>query len=608
MASVTLPINDPGRRSRFFRNADPGTRVFAIAYLILLPVFLAPLFMTPFLPGLDMPFHLSMADMLAKNGRAGSPYGPFYSGTPGLAPYAAHYLALLLFSKFMPLAAAHKVVIGMYVAGMPASAAALLRACRRSPIPALLAFPMAYNLTLHYGFVSFALSIPVVLWMLALLTRFLTQPAFSARLWGGTAAVAVLAFLCHLQNFLYALCAALAFVAFSGAPFRRRLQSLTALLPCLLSLAWWQVRARFEGDPLQQKKTFAFAWDAIKAARLSDMEGGRRTVLADIRLRIADLDGHVLRGFSDNVDVKACQVLFVVIVGYIFLGLVAAVLPAPAQGRPQMRIAGWVAFLGALLAYFGLPHHLTAFELMTFSPRFAVLAAATVLLVVPGSLARLTLPMQIVLVLPALAFGGLYGRTLIVHYKLYGKEIADFASVLAKTPPGGKALGLVFDRQSRVMRIESALVGLPNLYPAVRVAPTSMVPLAYCGMRHIPCRQAVPLVAMPDPGHWNPGLFRPGEALKFFDYFFVRSPPPRGIFGPFASRFALIAHEGSWTVYRGLPPAPSAVPAKPAAVVPAAAVPAAAVPAAVVPPGASPTPGRAVPPKRASAATGANKN
>ncbi len=535
----------------FGKELDPERRLFWIAYLALLPFYLAPLFVTPFLPGLDLPFHLSMADMLAKNGREGSPYGPFYVGTPGLAPYAAHYLALWLFSRVMPLVAAHKVVIALYVAGMPAAAGSLLGACRRSRIPALLAFPLAYNLTLHYGFVSFAISIPVLLWMLAALTKILVSDRLSARGWLVTAAVAVLSFLCHLQNFLYSLCAALAFVAFSGVSWKRRLQALAALLPAVGSLTWWHLHARFVGDPTGQKKTLAFAWNALKAARLQDMDYGTRPILKDIKYRIDDLPAHVLRGFTDLVDEKACRALFVVIAAYILLGLLGLVVAfEPSAGRPRMRVAGWVAFGGALLAYFGLPHHLQAFELMTFSPRFAVLAAVMVLLVVPGSLINFTGAARVLLVLPAVALGALYGKELIHHYRLYGQEVADFQAVLEKTPPGGKALGLVYDRQSRVMRIESALLGLPNLYPAVKSAPGSMIPLSYCGMRHIPCRRKEPLVALPDPGAWQPNLFRPEDALRFFDYFFVRSPPPRPIFGAFTNRVEVLARQGTWIVYR----------------------------------------------------------
>jgi hypothetical protein len=554
----------------YFNELEPDRRLFWTSYLVLLPLFLAPLFVTRFLPGLDLPFHLSMVDMLIKGGEAGSPYAPFYVGTPGVAPYAAHYLALWLLSSVMTLATAHKVVVVLYVAGMPAAAASLLGACGRSRIPALLGFPLAYNLTLHYGFVGFAISLPIVLWFLAELTKLLTADEWAWRRWVFTALLGVTAFLCHLQNFAYGMCAALAFIAFAGVGWRRRAGGLGALVPSLAALGWWQVSARFTADPLQQKKTFAYAWSALKAARSSDLLGGKRSLLDDLTTRIEHIPGHLLRGFMDHVDVAAARALLWVIAAYIALGVVGIWDYAERPLRPRMRIAGWIAFLGAVFAYLALPHHLPVLELMTFSPRFAVLAVLVGLLVVPASLKKIGGVARLFVLLPALAFCGIYGQQIVKHYRLYGQEIADFVTVLEKTPPGGKALGLVFDRTSRVMRIESALVGLPNLYPVVRRSPTSMVSLAYCGMRHIPCRRKEPLVPLPDPGPWDPRIARPEDAIFFFDYFFVRSPPPGyPVFGSLIDRVELTAQEGSWRAYRRKPgatrPPKPAVQAKPAA-------------------------------------------
>ena len=134
----------------------PDGWCFGVAYVLLLPFFLAPLFATRLLPGLDLPFHLAAADMLSKVGHPDSPYAPFYGGGLRIAPYAAHFLALAAFGKAMNLLAAHKLILVLYVGGLPLAMASLLAACKRSRIPALLAFPLAYNLSLHYGFVSFA--------------------------------------------------------------------------------------------------------------------------------------------------------------------------------------------------------------------------------------------------------------------------------------------------------------------------------------------------------------------------------------------------------------------------------------------------------------------
>jgi hypothetical protein len=222
-----------------------------------------------------------------------------------------------------------------------------------------------------------------------------------------------------------------------------------------------------------------------------------------------------------------------------------------------MRIAGWIAFGGALLAYYGLPHHLRAFELMTFYPRFSVLLVLMGLVVIPAGLRRLDGAGSFLLVAPAVVLGALYGDELVRHYRYYDAEMAEFSTVVRRAAPGRRALGLVYNRYSRVMRIESALVGIPNLYPALRPALQSMNPLVYCGMRHMPCRNRPGRPPLPDPGVWSPQYFNPDAALEAFDYFFVRSPPPgKPIFGEAIHRLRLVAQSGSWLLYEKLPPPP----------------------------------------------------
>jgi hypothetical protein len=46
---------------------DADALIFGVCFLALLPLYLAPLFVTLILPGLDLPFHLALADMLGKH-------------------------------------------------------------------------------------------------------------------------------------------------------------------------------------------------------------------------------------------------------------------------------------------------------------------------------------------------------------------------------------------------------------------------------------------------------------------------------------------------------------------------------------------------------------
>jgi hypothetical protein len=65
---------------------------------------------------------------------------------------------------------------------------------------------------------------------------------------------------------------------------------------------------------------------------------------------------------------------------------------------------------------------------------------------------------------------------------------------------------------------------------------------------------------LPAPSAWSPGSLQPEAAIDFFDYFFVRLPPNRPIFGDDLKRLDLIAQQGSWLVYARKP---GPVPAQP---------------------------------------------
>jgi hypothetical protein len=526
---------------------------FAVGYAILLPFFLAPLFATRLLPGLDLPFHIAAADLLSKLGRPDSPYAPYYEGGLRVAPYAAHFVALVLLGKVMSLLAAHKLIIVLYVGGLPLAAASLLAACRRNRVPALLAFPLAYNLTLHYGFISFALSLPVVLLLLSAVARLaLARDRRRAVTWWLiTAATAFLLYLCHLQNFLYGICAASAFAALVPPSWRRKLFALVALLPSLAALAHWH----FSSPPVtgQARLSFALAWSFLKRHRLGDL--GRQTLAADLWHRILLIPSHAMRAFVDEINVPACKVLCLIMAVYAVVGLLVG-LRRWRDGSPFRRIhlavAGAIAFFGALGAYLALPHHLQEMELMTFFPRFSVLVLLMFLVLVPGGLLRLRGVLAVLLPLPAVVFGMVYGRQLYLHYRAYGAEVAGFVEVAEKTPAGGKALGLVFDRRSQVMQVESALVGVPDFYPALRPAPGSMVPPAYCGLRHMPCRPKVARDFATNP--WAPATFAPGKMLEIFDYFFVRSIPPGfDLFRGYHGMVDVIAISGTWAAFRRRP-------------------------------------------------------
>jgi len=147
-------------------------------------------------------------------------------------------------------------------------------------------------------------------------------------------------------------------------------------------------------------------------------------------------------------------------------------------------------------------------------------------------------------------FCALYGRELTKHYRQYGDEVADFIKLVDLIPPGQKVFGLIYDRSSKTMRIESAMLGLPNFYPALHPGPGSMVPLLYCGMRHIPCRRKGQFEGQ-DYSPWGPWVNVPSKTIPFFGYFLARAAPPANdLFHEGAPAVEVLASRGGWTLYR----------------------------------------------------------
>jgi hypothetical protein len=161
------------------------------------------------------------------------------------------------------------------------------------------------------------------------------------------------------------------------------------------------------------------------------------------------------------------------------------------------------------------------------------------------------------LALPALVLGVAWGLQLLDHYRAYAAETADFRHIVAAMEPGKKAVNMPFERRSRVMRVESALMGLVSFYPVLKPAPGSMVPLMYCDMQHMPCvskKPAKPAEPLPDPSPWLPDRLDMEKATKFYDYFVVRSAPPgRDLFGKHRGRVEVILQRGQWTLWKRKP-------------------------------------------------------
>lgn len=509
---------------------------------LLLPAFLVPLFVTPVLPSLDGPFHLAMADMLSKAGSDASPYADFYSPRFWPVPPALPWLTLTLLNQILSPTNALKLLVGVYIASLPLTVALFSRRLGGAVTPALLAFPLTYNIGLHYGFIGYTFSLPILFVTLTHAAILLDEKSAPLRASAWLAASGSLLYGFHLETYVLGLVAVLALLAtIRSSPLRRWLTGLS-LLPSIALFAIWHLGTPYLRAPAQ--RTLGDAFSALVATRKAEVAG---SWIVEVLGRLEAIPTHLLRGFRDGSDRIASLWILVVIVAYAMFALKPSF--RSASNHP-LRWAQPTLFVIALAAYLTLPHHFDSYEAMSVAPRLAPLVVAAAIVALPLRTATRLSPSRIMRMLYAIVLlvGLTFAAVVVRQYYRFSQEVADFHDVLTRVPKGGRVVGLVFDAESKVMNVDSIFRGVPSLYVALKPAASSMVALRYCGMRHFPCLPTARAASVPAPNPWTPAQFDASAAFNFFDYILVRGRVPKGLF-PRGS-VVKIAKRGAWLAYR----------------------------------------------------------
>jgi hypothetical protein len=509
-------------------------------------LYLAPLFVTRFLPAFDLPHHLAIVDALSKAGDPASPYARHFEVGLEFAPFALHIVVLRALAVVLPLAVAAKTLVGFVVLALPLATARLLRLSGRDTTPALLAFPLVYSLPLHYGLIAFVAALPFLVWMLAEASHesgWRERPVAQAVILG---ALALVTFFAHLEAWAVGVAGAAVAVLFAAAPWRARVCGLAALAPSLLACVFY-LTTRASGASDVGGASLVRALLDARARELAE-----RGLLADLagRVRVAPLS--VLRGFNDGSDVLAAQVFFGLIVAGILFGAARWWRRRP-LARPRLAPSAGLV-LAAAGAYFGLPHHAPP-DAFSVYPRFAVVLALLLLVTIPAYPFRISGRSRNAALTLVTVLATIHGLNVVRQYAAFGHELDDFARVLDQSPAGLASGGLVFDAESRVMNVGGIFTGVPAYYVTERAAPRSSTWLYYCAWPQLPCQVRHPEKAAPLPFFSYPAEFNASRALKDLDLLFVRGgPPAAALFGADAPRVRLLATDGAWRAFVRRPP------------------------------------------------------
>jgi hypothetical protein len=493
--------------------------LFAVAASLLALLCLWPIWSQRFLPMQDYPQHLFLSFVLHSWDDPRLDWSA-YRAELRVAPYSLEYWLVGGFARVVPIEAAGKLLVSLYVLGM---AALVARAARRvpadrTPWALLLLFPLVFNQTYYLGFVNYLLALPLLFLALYDLEALAEGPVGPLRALRHAAWLGLL-FLCHpFAALLYlGFGSVLALAGRSDAARRRRV--LGALVPFALVVGAWALGLR-EAPSSSVHSAWALLW--WPAGRV-------------LRFLALPLTGMRLR---DGVDVPSLALWSAAIL----LLFVCARRGSPGPRRRDPELV-WVAL--ALAGYGALPFWLGYYAF--FNLRLAAVAALALVL----WCAPLRVPRAAGLALAVLC-AGLVAASARISDRV-GDETAELLPVLAQMEPNARVLPIYVDPTGRVLERDVFPVHVhDHNYYHVRVGgganpnlfPNPMLPV-----------QLAPGLVLPAVDE-RPGAppFAWDEYAPYYRYVLVRGARPP-LHAYLAARLAVRARSGAWALYEN-PPTP----------------------------------------------------
>jgi len=502
---------------------EPGFRpVFAA----LLAAAVAPLWVSRYLPMIDLPSHLALVHILRHLDDPALPFRLFFGLKGEFTPYVGYYWALRALGTVTPLEVANRLFLTSYVAALAGSTLGLARAMGRSSWLALFSLPLAYTFEFHMGFASYLAALALMMGSLALyawrLQRRVNGPVGEALL----ILLPVACLVCHPQPYAFFLAGLGVLVAFfPGA----RLAALLRAAPSAALFAWWLrgLVLRGRGDvPL----TAAVSFDPFST-------------------RIADVGRHLLDQFSDPFDVAILAALAAL---WAWAMLISSRDRASSIGTRRV----WAATILAgdsLAAYLQMPTHAALMQFIHH--RYATLTALLMAVAVPLAPGRAPRAWRAVLASACLA----HVAYLSVQFIRFDAATGDFRALADRVERGSCVAMVGGYVEGGVMRDPTAyghFAGYVTLWrdvvPGFTFAGTRHSPFAYLtaqGRVSRSIREAALPEVRAEGRHVEMGTLYAAYG-GFYRYFLIpRHRDPKDLFGPAATRLVRIAESGPLALY-----------------------------------------------------------
>lgn len=220
---------------------------FRITVIALTAAYLVPIWGFTYFPSQDGPAHLENAWMLRHWFEPGRDFAAYYALTLEPLPNWFSHATLALFMVAFPPLIAEKVLLSGYVLLFVGAVLYLLGSVsRRHRLFVLLALPFAYHLFVLKGFWNFAISVPVLLFILGYWWR-RRERLLDRRIAVAINLLLVLLYFCHLVSAVVGIGCLFVFLSLQGRLRPGAIARALALLAPATALPIWYVCSRDVG-------------------------------------------------------------------------------------------------------------------------------------------------------------------------------------------------------------------------------------------------------------------------------------------------------------------------------------------------------------------------
>jgi hypothetical protein len=489
-----------------------------IAVLVLVnAVFLLSM---PLLPFIDLPNHLAEATIYRFYNEDGNVLANYYQPTPWYFPNTFH---TVFCSLFPDVEIGNKVFHILCVLLLQVSMFVVIRQLNGNPWYGMLGALFTYNYNLTYGFVGFAISIPVLILLFYLIIRDFEKDTLTLK--AGIAGLLILLFLMHAQNALFGL---LLFGFLNLYKFRASLKQLLVrglLIPLpliILIFTWWFTRG---GE--KEGSTAGYLVEYYKAHYFPDFL---------MRFRIIVFDNFQLReGFAGLI--LAAVIFSLILIPVVWFK------PWKTKSALSFLLPGYayslIFFLAAFLCYMVLPDQLPGQS--PLFQRFCTIVILSFIIFTSVWLNHVQSKALAYFAIAAVTFYSIVWFEYIYSFNRINKSFNP--TLFAGIPNTSRMAGLIYDHKYRGRKV---YIHYPNYFVVWNqgIAASKIIDYRFGVVRRVAEESVVPFYV-----EYIGDGYKPIEQYKDLEYLLVKGSAPVAT-DQNVQGCKLLRDGGSWKIYQ----------------------------------------------------------